>query len=110
MSGEKGREEREDLVVERHPDAGVFLERAQGFLIRNEAENVLMLGLASGRPEDALLLTVERKRELVPAIGAQFDRVTRARERRRSACRSSDGGRYLTAGSYRSGRGRWQVL
>ena len=65
MGSKKGREEIRDLAVERHPDAGVFLERAQGFLIRDEAENVLMLGLASGRPEDALLLTVERKRELV---------------------------------------------
>ena len=68
MSSKRGREEIRDLSVERHPDAGVFLERAQGFLIRNEAENVLMLGLASGRPEDALLLTVERKRELVMAV------------------------------------------
>ena len=57
----------QDLVVERQPDAGVFLDRSQGFLMRDEAENVLMLGLASRRPEDALLLTVERKRELVMA-------------------------------------------
>ena len=67
MSSKRGREEIQDLVVERHPDADVFLERSQGFLMRDEAENVLMLGLASGSPEDALLLTVERKRELVMA-------------------------------------------
>ena len=67
MSSKRGREEIQDLVVERQPDAGVFLERSQGFLMRDEAENVLMLGLASRRPEDALLLTVERKRELVMA-------------------------------------------
>ena len=67
MSSKKGREGIQDLAVERHPDAGVFLERAQGFLMRDEAENVLMLGLASGRPEDALLLTVERERELLMA-------------------------------------------
>ena len=35
--------------------------------MQDEAENVLMLGLASGRPEDALLLTVERERQLVMA-------------------------------------------
>ena len=67
MSSKKGREEREDLIVGRHPDADVFLERSQEFLMRDEAENVLMLGLASGRPEDALLLTVERERQLVMA-------------------------------------------
>ena len=57
----------DDFCVRRHPDAEVFLERAQGFLARVEAENVLMLGLASSSPRDALLLTVEHGREIVMA-------------------------------------------
>ncbi len=56
-----------DFVVRRHPDASAFLERAQGFLARQEAENVLMLGLASSSPQDALLPTVEHGREIVMA-------------------------------------------
>ena len=36
MSSKKGREEREDLIVGRHPDADVFLERSQEFLMRDE--------------------------------------------------------------------------
>ena len=67
MSSKEGRAEVLDFVVERYPDADAFLQRSQGFLMRNEAENVLMLGLAYRRPEDALFLTVERDEELVMA-------------------------------------------
>ena len=65
MSSRKGRADVQDFVVEQHPDADVFLGRSQEFLMRDEAENVLMLGLAARRPEDALFLTVERNQELV---------------------------------------------
>ena len=57
----------DEISVRRHADASAFLERARDFLVRDEAENVLMLGLASSGPKDALLLTVERGRELVMA-------------------------------------------
>ena len=57
----------DEISVRRHPDASAFLERAQDYLAQEEVENVLMLGLASSGPEEALLLTVERGRELVMA-------------------------------------------
>ena len=56
-----------DFVVRRHPDASAFLERAQSFLARQEAENVLMLGVASSTSEAEHLLTVERGRDCVMA-------------------------------------------
>ena len=49
-----------NLVVRRHPAAQVFLSRAQGFLARREAENVLMLGVASSATEAEHALTVDR--------------------------------------------------
>lgn len=49
-----------DLVVRRHPDVKAFLGRAQGFLAEREAENVLMLGVASSATEVEHALTVDR--------------------------------------------------
>ena len=49
-----------NLVVRRHPDAQAFLSRAQGFLAEREAENVLMLGVASSATEAEHALTVDR--------------------------------------------------
>ena len=49
-----------DFVVRRHPDAKAFLAQAQGYLLGREAENVLMLGVASSATEAAHRLTVER--------------------------------------------------
>lgn len=66
MASERSRQD-DQLALKRHRDPSSFLERAQDFLVRAEAENVLMLGLASGEPEDALLLTVELGREVVMA-------------------------------------------
>ena len=66
MDSEPSRQD-DPLALKRHPDASSFLKRAQGFLVRDEAENVLMLGLASSGPEDALLVTVERDRDVVMA-------------------------------------------
>ena len=49
-----------EFVVTRHPDAQMFLSRAQGFLTEREAENVLMLGVASSATEAEHALTVDR--------------------------------------------------
>ena len=49
-----------NLVVRRHPDAQAFLSRAQGFLAEREAENVLMLGVASSATSAEHALTVDR--------------------------------------------------
>lgn len=57
----------DDFVVRRHPSVPEFLARAQGFLVRREAENVLMLGVASSASEAEHLLTVERGGDCVMA-------------------------------------------
>ena len=57
----------DNLVVRCHPDASDFLARAQGFLEKREAENVLMLGLASSSAAATHLLTVERGPDCVMA-------------------------------------------
>lgn len=49
-----------DVVVRRHPDVNAFLTRAQVFLVRREAENVLMIGVASSASKAEHALTVER--------------------------------------------------
>ena len=49
-----------DFVVRRHLDAKAFLARAQGYLVEREAENVLMLGVASSATKAEHLVTVER--------------------------------------------------
>ena len=49
-----------DFAVRRHLDAKAFLARAQGYLVEREAENVLMLGVASGATEAEHALTVDR--------------------------------------------------
>jgi len=49
-----------EFVVRRHPDVQAFLARAQGFLVQREAENVLMLGVASSATEAEHVLTVAR--------------------------------------------------
>ena len=49
-----------EFVVRRHPDVKAFLARAQEYLVGREAENVLMLGVASSATEAEHLLTVER--------------------------------------------------
>lgn len=56
-----------DFVVSRHLDAKAFLARAQGHLVGREAENVLMLGVASSTTEAEHLLTVERGPDCVMA-------------------------------------------
>lgn len=56
-----------DFVVRRHTDVQAFLARAQGFLVRREAENVLMLGVASSATEAEHLLTVDRGSNCVMA-------------------------------------------
>lgn len=56
-----------DFVVRRHPDVKAFLARAQGFLMGREAENVLMLGVASIATAAEHLLTVERGSNCVMA-------------------------------------------
>ena len=50
----------DDFVVRRHSHASEFLERAQGFLARHEAENVLLLGVVLSVSRAEHLLTVER--------------------------------------------------
>ena len=56
-----------DFVVRRHAGVSAFLARAQGFLLRREAENVLMLGVASSAIETEHLLTIESGPDCVMA-------------------------------------------
>ncbi len=49
-----------EFVVTRQLDAQAFLARAQGYLAEREAENVLMLGVASSATEVEHALTVNR--------------------------------------------------
>ncbi len=56
-----------EFVVRRHPDVQAFLARVQGFLVQREAENVLMLGLASSTAAATHLLTVARGPDCVMA-------------------------------------------
>ena len=56
-----------EFVVRRHLDVQAFLTRAQGFLVQREAENVLMLGVASSAAKAEHALTVDRGTDCVMA-------------------------------------------
>jgi hypothetical protein len=52
------------LTIHRHPDAAAFLRRAESWLLRDEAEHNLILGVgARGRdgelPPDSFFATIE---------------------------------------------------